>query len=270
MKNTQNIQISGSARASFGDINQTIQPASSGWTGDKALRPVRVLFMAANPSNTSRLRLDQEARAIDQALQTSGLRDRFELEHSWAVGDRDLQESLLRYQPDIVHLSGHGTRSGRVLLEPGSLGDNHPHPTAAAGPADDPMLPLARIFVAARGRIRCAVLNACHSEALARSLAEEIECVVGMSDAIEDEKAIRFSWSFYNALGYGQSVKAAFELAAAHVALKGPGSDHVLRLVALRCDPAAVVFLPGAELSTQQLREEEHVERGVLLRPPGD
>src|SRR3954467_959107 len=116
MKNSQNIQINGSSGVTPADITQTVGSGAPEAPVD-APEPVRVLFLAANPEGTAALRLDQEVKAIDEALRCSRLGPRFELQQSWAVGDREIQDGLLRWQPDIVHLSGHGSRDGRLLLE---------------------------------------------------------------------------------------------------------------------------------------------------------
>jgi hypothetical protein len=62
---------------------------------------IKILFLAANPSDTTRLRVDQESRAIDQAMRHAEFRDKFDLQQQWAVQVADLQALLLRHQPDI-------------------------------------------------------------------------------------------------------------------------------------------------------------------------
>jgi hypothetical protein len=244
MKNSQNIQITGSPGVTFGDVNQTVGPGDG--VPDETPEPVRVLFLGANPADTAALRLDQEVMGIDEALRCSRLGSRFELQQSWAVGDRELQDGLLRWQPDIVHFSGHGSREGRLMLEGTSnfrdLGG--PKPQAAPRGEDPQVQALARVFAAARGRIRCVVLNACHSEAAAQAIALQVGCVVGMSQSVADAAAVRFSWAFYNALGYGLSVKAAFEMGTAQMGLiaLGQGQEDVPRLLAAGVDPAGVSF----------------------------
>jgi hypothetical protein len=47
-----------------------------------------------------------------------------------------------------------------------------------------------------------------------------------MSDEIEDGAAVAFAAAFYEALGYGRSVQAAFDLAL--VQLEGFGADRSL------------------------------------------
>lgn len=247
MSNTQNFQISGASGFSIGGINQndyqndqeSIVPTE---TIGQAQR-VRVLFLAACPSGAPPLRLDQEIKAIQEALRMSKNGERFEVEQSWAAGDRELQDGLLRYTPDLVHLSAHGSRTGQILLDPGSpMRDMGPRPAPVMRPEDLWLQGLIRVFAAARGRIRCVVLNACHSEPVAQALAQVVGCVVGMSDAIEDAAAIRFSGSFYSALGYGMSVKVAFDLAMGQIAMAGLRTSEVPRLITAGVSPEDLTF----------------------------
>jgi hypothetical protein len=241
MKNSQNIQISGSG-VSFRDIHQNM--GSSSEAPVDTPEPVRILFLAANPEGTVALRLDQEVKAIDEALRRSKLANRFELQQSWAVSDRELQDGLLRWEPEIVHLSGHGTPQGRLLLEGDDPafrelgGSGLP---ATMGEEDPQVQALARVFDMARGRIRCVVLNACHSETAAQAIAQQVGCVIGMSRSVSDAAAIRFAWAFYNALGYGLSVKKAFEMGTAQMGMIGLGAD-IPRLHAAGFDPAQLTF----------------------------
>ncbi len=238
MKNNPGIQINGS---SFRDVNHYAQGYEE---AEEATPRVRVLFLAACPSGALPLRLDQEMKAIQEALRMSKNGERFEVEQSWAAGDRELQDGLLRYTPDLVHLSAHGSRTGQILLDQGvPMRDvGPPSPAPAAKPETLWLQGLARIFAAARGRIRCVVLNACHSELAAQALAQVAGCVIGMSDAIEDAAAIRFSWSFYNALGYGVSVRAAFDLAMGQIAMAGLRTSEVPRLISAGVSPEDLTF----------------------------
>ena len=71
--------------------------------------PVRkILILAANPQNTSHLRLDEEVRGIQQSLRLSNERDRFDITSEWAVRTEDLMQLLVSHNPHIVHFLGHG------------------------------------------------------------------------------------------------------------------------------------------------------------------
>jgi len=70
----------------------------------------RILFLASNPTDTERLRLDKEVRKADEGLRRSNERDQFHLIQKFAVRAEDLRRSLLDHSPHIVHFTGHGTR----------------------------------------------------------------------------------------------------------------------------------------------------------------
>lgn len=162
--------------------------------------PVTILFLAANPLATERLRLDQEVRTVDEALRLAKHRDRFQLAQQWAVRTTDILDALLRYQPQIVHFSGHGSPDGRLIFE---NGEGAAVVVAAAA--------LDIIFAGVRG-IRCVVLNACWSHRHASVLTNSVDAVVGMPHAVGDAAAIHFGAGFYRTLGEGGSVQQAFDL----------------------------------------------------------
>ncbi len=198
----------------------------------KPARPIRILFLAANPIDTQPLRLDEEMRAIDNAVRQAEYRDRFEIDQQWAVRIGDLQEAFLRYRPDIVHFSGHGTASSEIFLEGGS----------GVGQAVPPN-ELSRLFSVLRDNIRCVVLNACYSEPQAQGIADHIDCVVGMSNEVGDAAAIEFASGFYRALGYGRDVRTAFDLGTNQIGLQGLAEEDIPRLVSKRGDAKDVSFV---------------------------
>lgn len=194
--------------------------------------PIRILFLGANPTDGVRLRLDQEVREIDHALRLADLGARFELWQKWAVRPSDLQAHLLRHRPDILHFSGHGGPGSAILLE-GEDGATRPVEATR----------LARLLAQFNRRLRCVFLNACFSEEQATAIARDVDCVIGMSDEVLDRAAIRFAANFYQALAFGCSVKAAFELCRADIEVGEMRQDRILQLVAVRRDPDTVVFV---------------------------
>jgi hypothetical protein len=197
------------------------------------VRPmITVLFLAASPTDAARLRLDQEAHEIDQALRQTEFRDKFDFQTQWAVRVRDVQSYLLRYRPAIVHFSGHGSASGEIILEDDDGKKQPVNPRA-----------LGRLFSVLKDDIRCVVLNACYSEPQAQAIAEHIDCVIGMSKAIPDKAAIAFSASFYEALGFGRSVQTAFDLGCNLVELSKLAEQDIPKLLAPGCDCNGVVFV---------------------------
>jgi hypothetical protein len=215
------------------------QNANNQSTPSSSHQSVTVLFLAANPSTTTRLRLDEEVRAIDQALRQANYREQFDLRQHWAVRVADLQELLLRHQPHIVHFSGHGSEAGQLLLE-----DDRGREFAVPPDA------LSRLFAILRDRVRCVVLNACYSEPQAQAIAAHIDCVIGMPDAIGDAASRNFAASFYQALGYGRDVQTAFDLGCNRIDLQALDEPSKPKLLAQRGDPRQVVFVVPQQAPT--------------------
>lgn len=237
---------------------KSTEPAPQGAVSSREA-PITILFLAANPTDTTRLRLGEESRSIDQALRQTEYRDRFELEQAHAVRVADLQGLLLRYQPHIVHFSGHGsatseTTSSKARRHVGTIPiSGHGGDGGAIILEDDagkshPVSPraLSTVFALLKDNIRCVVLNACYSAPQAQAIAEHIGCVIGMSDAIGDRAAISFATAFYQALGYGRDVKTAFELGRAQIDLEGIPEEKTPQLLATKVDPAEVVLVSSA------------------------
>jgi uncharacterized protein YjbI with pentapeptide repeats len=209
---------------------------------DPLPKAITILFLAANPPETVRLQVDREASEIDKALRASGVRDRFRIEHIWAASEPDLQDSLLRFRPEIVHLSAHGIRSGKPLLEEWPR-DTSSKVSNKLTIAEEEVQGIAQLFGIAGEDLRCVIINACHSARLAQALTPHVDCVIGMWDTVGDDIAIRFSWSFYNSLGYGRSISDAFDLAVAQVAIAGRQQSQVPGLFPGRKDPRSVVLI---------------------------
>jgi tetratricopeptide (TPR) repeat protein len=182
-------------------------------------RPVKLLFLAANPSGRARLHLDHEYREIRSKLRMSRYRDAIELISEWAVHVDDIQQALLEHRPEIVHLSSHGDASGETLVSDGVRGCR---PLAVDA--------LAELFRALGSGVRLVVSSSCFSSRQAREAVAHVDCAVGMSGAIQDQAAIVFAASLYRAIGFGRSVREAFELGVSELRLLGSPDRHVPEL----------------------------------------
>jgi sugar/nucleoside kinase (ribokinase family) len=173
--------------------------------------PVKtILILAANPTNTSRLELDQEVREIDEGLRRSNKREQFKLEQKWAVRPRDVQRAMLDINPQIVHFSGHGAGEEGLVFE-----DEVGQPNLVAGAV------LAGLFKLFADQVECVVLNACYSQVQAEALAEHIPYVVGMKEVIGDRAAMAFAVGFYDALGAGRKIEFAYNLGCNAIQMQG-------------------------------------------------
>lgn len=187
----------------------------------KQPKTIKILFLTANPKDSTRLRLDEEEREIEHRIMLAQKKDQFLLIKKGAVRTGDLQLYLNQEKPTIVHFSGHGSEENRIVLED-KLGNS----------VEVPIEALERVFETLKDNIRCVVLNACYSLEQAKAISKNVDFVVGMSDSINDYAAIAFSYAFYLALASGRSIGNAFDQGINEILLSGyKGEDEKLNLL---------------------------------------
>jgi hypothetical protein len=209
---------------------------------------IKVLFLAADPFRPGeRLRLDEEVRAIDQAIRRGSARDSVELVSQFATRTGDLQDALLRHDPQVVHFAGHGGARGAIYL-----GDEYGRPQTVGKEA------LAGLFGIRRDTVRVVLLNGCETLPTAELLSEVVDYAIGMSGRIHDDSAARFSAAFYGALAMGQTLADSFAYGVNRLELEGnldaklpvlcvrPGIDTHATLVARSSEDIGVPQQPNA------------------------
>ena len=193
----------------------------------------KILFLAANPSGTTQLALDEECRQITEKIRAAAHRDSLELITRWAVRPEDLLQHLNEHRPHVVHFSGHGTATEEIVLL-----DKDRNPKTVPAPA------LKQLFATLKDNIRVVVLNACFSKQQASAITEVVDCAIGMNKAIGDDAAIAFAAAFYQAIGFGRSVKVAFESGKSALMLEGIPEEKTPELLCKTgVDPAAIVLV---------------------------
>ncbi len=157
-----------------------------------------ILILESNPWQD--LSLNQEIRDLTGVIERARDRDAFRIEQGLAVRTEDLQELMLRHEPQIVHFCGHGSGEDGLVLQ-----DAAKQPVSVATDA------LSNLFGLCKDHVDCVVLNACYSEVQAEAIVEHVDYAIGMQQAIRDDSAQHFAQGFYLALGYGKSVEVAYE-----------------------------------------------------------
>ncbi len=192
---------------------------------------IKILFLAANPFDTDRLRLAEQVRAIFNELQMSSAREAFDIVPHLAVKASDLQRLLLTHRPTIVHFSGHGTGMSQIML-----GDDQ----GGRLPVDKEVL--ARVLELHQGEIQLVFLNACFTKPVAEQISKTINYTIGTRTEIAQEGVISFAAAFYRALGFERTVTFAFESAKAELdLLRVSGSDEPQLFVKAGVDRAKVL-----------------------------
>jgi myosin heavy subunit len=182
---------------------------------------ITVLFMAANPTDTPQLRLDEEARSIQEKIRLSEYRDSVHFESRWATRSSDILQAINETNPTIVHFSGHGAQTGELALL---------NPDGSTKIVTKEAITMA--MATASDTIRLVVFNACFSESQAESVVEHIEAAIGMSDSIRDDTACTFAAQLYSSIGFGRSLQTSFNQAIAELLLEGIPGENIPQIYA--------------------------------------
>jgi len=170
---------------------------------------ITVLFLAANPKDTGRLRLDEEARDILEMIRKSDYRDTITFETRLAVRTFDLLQAINEVNPDIIHFSGHGSEDGKLVFE-----NRDGEAKLVSKEA------MVQTISTVTDRVRFMFFNACFSSEQAEEIVEYVDAAIGMTDSIGDEAARVFASNFYSAVGFGKNIKIAYEQARAALMLE--------------------------------------------------
>ena len=193
---------------------------------------ITVLFAAANPLDTDRLRLDAEIRAITERIRASEHRDGIDLESRWALRPPDLLQAFNELRPHIVHFSGHGNE--RSIAFENAFGD-------AVEVGIKALVELMRVMT---DNIRLVVFNVCESEQLADDVSHHVESAIGMRGELDDDAAAVFAAAFYSAIGFGRSLSEAFAQARAALMLEfADMADVPVLFVRSDVDPSEVFLV---------------------------
>lgn len=210
--------------ASFASVGRRRVPLapseSKAKGGGRDSTKTRILFLAADPSDATRLRLGSEAREIREKLSLAKRRSRFSFDERHSVRPADLSQALLEIRPQIVHFSGHGRSDGALCFED-EMGKSRPI-TADA---------LASLFQLVEENLRCVILNACFSSGQADAIGSCIQYVIGMRTTLGDRVAMAFSVGFYQALGAGESIESAYRFGCALSKIENPKQGDVPVLI---------------------------------------
>jgi hypothetical protein len=199
------------------------------------MNKIKALFFAASPVGSSGLMVEEEIRAITKKIRATDYRDSIELVPALATRPDDLIETLNQHKPQIVHFSAHGKPTGEILLldKVGGL------PKAVKSHA------IRELFKTMKDNIRVVLLNACYSKVQARQIVKVIDCAIGIKISITNQAAIAFAASFYGALGFGRSVKEAYEQGRAAILLEGIDKKNIPELLVKEgVDPSRIFLRP--------------------------
>jgi hypothetical protein len=161
-----------------------------------------------------------EENAIREVLGGSEQKELFVFESRGAVTKDLLIDHLLKIKPNILHISGHGNSDEQLLLE-----------DVEGYKEEVSIQKLSDLLSGFLDHIDCVFLNTCHSLSGIGNFNENIPYIIGMNKEIPDDVAIDFSKNFYNVLFNGRTIKDAFKISLATIALTDTGDEYIPKLI---------------------------------------
>lgn len=228
--------------AELGSMNSAIRAHESRITSlESAPEKITVLYLGTSPKNAGKLRTDEEAREIRQAIRLSDNPDAIDLQDRWAIRQNDILQAFNETSPTIVHFSGHGAEDGSIVIEDAQ--------GKALLVSKDAM---AAVIGAAAKQVRLVVFNACFSDEDYEKVLEHVDAVIGMRASIGDKAAIAFASQLYSSIGFGHSLQTAFDQARAAIALASPSEVNTPALhVRDGLDTAEIYYVSTGEETEQ-------------------
>lgn len=174
----------------------------------------KILFLAANPSNASRLQTDTEHRKLKAEYERGQASEQAKfLPPQFAVTIGELQRAM-DAEPNIIHFSGHGLEDGIIITteqnEAILLGES----------------PLKRIFKRIQEQAELVILNACFSASQAKIISDFGIYVIGANHEVLDDACIEFSKAFYSALGRGKTYEQSYDEAITSIGTYYPDEEE--------------------------------------------
>lgn len=217
---------------------------------------IKILYLAANPLDTSHIRIAAEVRELTSRIRQGLDRDDFEIVCYFAVRPQDLLRGLQEVKPHILHFSGHGNLDKQIVLE---TEDGKSQPIAPQDLAD-----LVKQF---KTNLKLAVMSCCYGREQANALNEVLDCTIGMDNPISDGGAVNFSANFYQVLASGGSIRQAFEAARLVTTMQGRkafGTSDLLVQSGANADEPFVSLLPRDEQAVEKAPKETAAGSGII------
>lgn len=180
---------------------------------------INILFITSSPKDQTLLGPDEEVREIEDKIRKSDYRDSISFFTRWAARPLDLLQAINEIKPTIIHFSGHGSESAELVFQDDS-GDTKL--VSKEG--------IVQSISTATEDVKMTFFSSCFTHSQAKEIVEYVDTAIGMIEEIGDDSARIFAAYFYSAIGFGHSVKTAFEQAKSALMLEGIPEEGVPEL----------------------------------------
>jgi hypothetical protein len=202
---------------------------------------MKILVVTANPKQTERLRMDLALTPLEEKGKIRRAGSERIVKYKFGATLDDLRKGLDEHHPEVVHFAGHGDAQFNLVFDDGHGG---------AKPLDpDVVAELCKLLA---DKTRVVLLNACHTEATAKTLTDggDVEFAIGWRGTTYEVPAGTFAGAFYESLDNANSIQSAFNNAKASLLEVADKVTPVLCLAA-NADPERRLC---GRLTTQRIR----------------
>ena len=219
--------------------------------------------IGGQPDEYSSLELEREITALQQRLLFEAQSGQVDLRILPQLSVHDLARAIDKYQPDILHVSAHGSKDSIVL----SNVDERPRRLHVNQFID--------ILDGVEKKPRLIFVSACTSSDIAKRLVSAVEFSIGTVGSISVPAAREAAVKFYELLAKGYCVERAFVAARATVRIEDVGIDltrYEQQLgAAAKTTLAEPLRLLAAFSEVERLKsDEENVKRIDLNEDAGE
>lgn len=166
---------------------------------NRNLNKQNIIFLSSSPTGADRLRVDTEARIIEETIKSATKRSNISFQQKTAIKYETLSQVLLEENPTILHFSGHSD-SNFIFVD-----DNIGNVGCIK------IESLNYLITSIKKNIQLIILNCCNSSKQAQLISNNNIYAIGMNDFITDDAAIDFSKGFYQAISAGENIITAFK-----------------------------------------------------------
>jgi hypothetical protein len=157
----------------------------------------KILLIQTNAEDEPNLRIDREVKGINEVILKKSITD-FNCISHLSPSLSELPSMLLAHKPEILHFSGHGSRSNLFFENAQGKAESVTGKT------------LSRLLANCADSIVCFCINACRSSGVAKEVQHLFPYTISFPGLINDDFSILFSKCFYELIAMGEDVEKSF------------------------------------------------------------
>ena len=191
--------------------------------------PKKILFLSANPRDEVSPYKEKEMSEVEDALYRAE-KARFKKSKSAPVFEAlidkpnvraaDLSQTLSAIEPHIIHISGREKGIGNLIFENHSENKETKNSNQLLG----------ELFQLLSTNTQCVILNGCYLEDQAMAIVRHIDCLIAISQDLEEKTSISFLVELYYHLGLGIPTRKAFQVSRNRL-LRGNLDEYQLPII---------------------------------------